>query len=593
MGEPSSEIESASPPSDKRLDSWKEIAAYLNRDVTTVQRWEKREGMPVHRHQHDKRGSVYALAGELNAWAKNRSLQTGETDPVPGPAPPAAAGAASPGAMPWMRLALALAVIVVLGLATASWLVRRPRPIASQSPRIHSVAVLPLRNLSGDPSQDYLAEGFTEALIGSLSEIHNLRVVSHTSVLRFRNTELSSPQIAGILGVDALVEGSVIRDGSRIRVTAQLIRGATDEHFWSETYDRGMGDALTLESELAQVIADKVEVTVTGDERQRLTTVRSVAPEVYESYLQGRFVLDQGNTRAAMEQSVADFEAAIRRDPAFAPAYLGLARAYSNLGTIYGGVSPSETRPKVVQYAQKALAFDPGLVLAHVLLANALQREWQWTAAETEYRRALGLNANDAVAHAAFASWLSCEGRADEAISEIRFARQLDPAAISGADVASILFHSHRFDDAVRESRSAAAVAPDDASVLMTLGFALIADNQAAEAVPVLEKSVALSNGSPAVTGVLIRAYAHAGRRADALRLLASLKRRKAAGYVPAGAFVNAYLGLDDRERAFYWLEEAFREKSTILQFVKTHPYFDPLRSDPRFVDLVHRVGLS
>jgi TolB-like protein/Flp pilus assembly protein TadD len=593
MGEPSSEIESASPPSDKRLDSWKEIAAYLNRDVTTVQRWEKREGMPVHRHQHDKRGSVYALAGELNAWAKNRSLQTGETDPVPGPAPPAAAGAASPGAMPWMRLALALAVIVVLGLATASWLVRRPRPIASQPPRIHSVAVLPLRNLSGDPSQDYLAEGFTEALIGSLSEIHNLRVVSHTSVLRFRNTELSSPQIAGILGVDALVEGSVIRDGSRIRVTAQLIRGATDEHFWSETYDRGMGDALTLESELAQVIADKVEVTVTGDERQRLTTVRSVAPEVYESYLQGRFVLDQGNTRAAMEQSVADFEAAIRRDPAFAPAYLGLARAYSNLGTIYGGVSPSETRPKVVQYAQKALAFDPGLVLAHVLLANALQREWQWTAAETEYRRALGLNANDAVAHAAFASWLSCEGRADEAISEIRFARQLDPAAISGADVASILFHSHRFDDAVRESRSAAAVAPDDASALMTLGFALIADNQAAEAVPVLEKSVALSNGSPAVTGVLIRAYAHAGRRADALRLLASLKRRKAAGYVPAGAFVNAYLGLDDRERAFYWLEEAFREKSTILQFVKTHPYFDPLRSDPRFVDLVHRVGLS
>lgn len=593
MGEPSSEIESASPPSDKRLDSWKEIAAYLNRDVTTVQRWEKREGMPVHRHQHDKRGSVYALAGELNAWAKNRSLQTGETDPVPGPAPPAAAGAASPGAMPWMRLALALAVIVVLGLATASWLVRRPRPIASQPPRIHSVAVLPLRNLSGDPSQDYLAEGFTEALIGSLSEIHNLRVVSHTSVLRFRNTELSSPQIAGILGVDALVEGSVIRDGSRIRVTAQLIRGATDEHFWSETYDRGMGDALTLESELAQVIADKVEVTVTGDERQRLTTVRSVAPEVYESYLQGRFVLDQGNTRAAMEQSVADFEAAIRRDPAFAPAYLGLARAYSNLGTIYGGVSPSETRPKVVQYAQKALAFDPGLVLAHVLLANALQREWQWTAAETEYRRALGLNANDAVAHAAFASWLSCEGRADEAISEIRFARQLDPAAISGADVASILFHSHRFDDAVRESRSAAAVDPDDASVLMILGFALIADNQAADAVPVLEKSVALSEGSPAVTGVLIRAYAHAGRRADALRLLASLKRRKAAGYVPAGAFVNAYLGLDDRERAFYWLEEAFREKSTILQFVKTHPYFDPLRSDPRFVDLVHRVGLS
>jgi TolB-like protein len=593
MGEPSFDIESASPPSDKRLDSWKEIAAYLNRDVTTVQRWEKREGMPVHRHLHEKRGSVYALAGELDVWAESRRLQVGEDDPLPEPAPAAAAGATSQRAMPWMRLAVALAVIVILGLAAASWLVLRPRPAVSGPPRIHSVAVLPLRNLSGDPSQAYLADGLTEALIGSLSEIHNLRVVSHTSVQRFSNTQLSTPQIAKLLSVDALVEGSVIRDGSRIRVTAQLIRGATDEHFWSETYDRGMGDALTLESELAQAIADKVEVTVSGDERQRLAAVRPVAPEVYESYLQGNFLLNQGNTRATLEQSVTDFDAAVRRDPNFALAYVGLARAYANLGTVYAGVPPAETGPKVIQNAQHALALDPGLVLAHVLLADALQREWQWTAAETEYRRALGLNANDAAAHAAFASWLSCEGRADEAISEIRFARQLDPVAVSGADVASIFFHSHRFDDAVRESRSAAAVHPDDASTLMVLGFALIADNQAAEAVPVLEKSVALSNGSPAVTGVLIRAYAHAGRRTDALRLLASLRRRKAAGYVPAGAFVNAYLGLDDREQAFYWLEQAYREKSTILQFVKTHPYFDPIRSDPRFVDLVHRVGLS
>ena len=269
MGEPSFEIESASPPSDKRLDSWKEIAAYLNRDVTTVQRWEKREGMPVHRHLHEKRGSVYALAGELDAWVKNRRLQAGETDPVPGSAPPAAAGA--PSREPRLDAArLRSRLDLILGLATASWLVLRPRPPAAQPPTIHSLAVLPLSNLSGDPSQDYLADGLTEALIGSLSEIHNLRVVSHTSVLRFSNTQLSTPQIAKMLGVDALVEGSVIRDGNRIRVTAQLIRGATDEHFWSETYDREMRDALIMESELAQAIADKVEVTVSGDERQRL-----------------------------------------------------------------------------------------------------------------------------------------------------------------------------------------------------------------------------------------------------------------------------------------------------------------------------------
>ncbi|MGB7136135.1 MAG: tetratricopeptide repeat protein, partial [Acidobacteriaceae bacterium] len=481
-------------------------------------------------------------------------------------------------------------------LAAVSWLAlrsRSPAPAAPAAARIGSIAVLPLRNLSGDPSQDYLADGITEALIGSLSGIHNLRVTSHTSVLRFRNTQLSSPEIAKMLGVDALVEGSVIRDESRIRVTAQLIRGATDEHFWSETYDRDMRDALALESDLARTIADKVEVTVTGDERQRLAAARPVAPEVYESYLQGRFELDQGNTRASLEQSVADFEAAVHRDPDFAPAYLGLARAYANLGTVYAGESPAETRPKEIRFARQALALDPNLVLAHVLLASTLQREWHWTEAETEYHRALDLNSNDATAHAGFAAWLSCQGRTDEAIAQIRFARQLDPATISGASVAWILFQSHRFDEAVREARSAVAVAPDDANNLLTLGFALIADHQAAEAVPLLEKAVALSKGSPAATGVLIRAYAHAGRRADALRTLASLHARRNQGYVPAGAFVNAYLGLDDREQAFYWIGQAYNEKSNILQFVKTHPYFDPIRSDPRFADLVRRVGLS
>ena len=591
MGHRSIEIPSLGRPPEKRLDSWKEIAAYLNRDITTVQRWEKREAMPVHRHLHAKRGSVYALTHELDAWVVSRRLRIEAALPVL-----AAGTAPHPNRASFPRVRPALVSVLILALGVASWLALRHRTAAPAAPapaKIRSLAVLPLRNLSGNPDQDYLADGITEALIGSLSEIHNLRLTSHTSVQRFRNTQLSAPEIAKMLGVDALVEGSIIRDGSRIRVTAQLIRGATDEHFWSETYDREMRDVLTLQSDLAQAIADKVEVTVTGYERQRLTATRPVAPEVYESYLQGRFALRQGNTRAAMEQSVADFEAAVRRDPAFAPAYLGLAQAYGSLGTVYAGESPAETRPKEIHFARQALALDPDLVQAHVLLADTLQRQWHWSEAETEYRRALDLNPNDAGAHAGFAGWLSCQGRTDEAIAQIRFARQLDPTTVSGADVSWILFQSHRFDEAVRESRSAAVVEPDDAGTLLTLGFALIADNQAAAAVPVLEKAVALSNGSPAATGVLIRAYAHAGRRGDALRLLASLKRRRAEGYVPAGAFVNAYLGLDDQEQAFYWLEQAYDEKSNILQFVKTHPYFDPLRGDPRFADLVHRVGLS
>jgi TolB-like protein/Tfp pilus assembly protein PilF len=454
------------------------------------------------------------------------------------------------------------------------------------------LAVLPLRNLSRDPGQEYLADGITEALVGRLANIHNLRVISHTSVIRYKNSELSVPEIAKTLGVDAVVEGSVIKEGDRIRVTAQLIRGATDEHFWSETYDREMRDALTLESELAQSIAKKVEVTVTGDERQLLTSSRPVAPEVYESYLKGRFVLAQGYG-AGVKQSIPDFEDALKSDPTFAPAYLGLAEAYTELGTVFSGVSPAATRPKVTSFARQALALDPDLVEAHAVLANVLQEEWHWTEAEAEYRRALELNPNNAQAQAWFALWLVCQGRSDEAVSSIQRARALDPVGVSGGSVAWILFQAHRFDEAVRESSSALAIQPGNASNLSVLGFALIADNRPGDAIPVLEKAISISSGSPAATGILVRAYAHAGRRGDAIRLLADLKRRRQAGYIPAAAFVNAYLGLGDNEHAFYWLEQAFKEQSNILQFLKSHPYFDPIRSDPRFADLVRRVGLG
>ncbi|HUD57745.1 MAG TPA: tetratricopeptide repeat protein [Terracidiphilus sp.] len=592
MGVPSFEIPPVEKPSDRRLDSWKEIAAYVNRDVTTVQRWEKREGMPVHRHLHEKRGSVYAWTEELDGWIQSRRARLEETEAKPdaevSPSIPQEYGARP---AQGIRLRFALAAILCLGVSAAAWLLFRPRAPATGETVIRSLAVLPLRDLSGNPTQGYLADGITEALIGRLSNIHNLHVTSHTSVIRFRNSQLSIPEIAKSLGVDAVVEGSVIREGDRIRVTAQLIRGATDRHFWSESYDREMRDALSLESELAQTIAEKVEVTVTGEEHRRLSSARPVAPEVYESYLKGRFALRQEN-RAAVEQSIQYFEDASNKDTTFAPAYLGLAEAYTSLGTVFAGVSPATTRPKVASFARKALAIDPDLVEAHVMLANVLQEEWHWSEAETEYRRALELNPNDADAQSWFALWLSCQGRTDEAVAMIQRARALDPVGVSGASVSRILFHARRYDDAIRESRSALAVQPDNASSLMGLGFALIANNRPADAIPVLENAVSLSPGSPAVIGVLIRAYAHAGRRSDAIRLLEELKRRRKTGYIPAGAFVNAYLGLGDNEQALYWLEQAYKEQSNILQFLKTHPYFDPIRNDPRFAALIRRVGL-
>jgi tetratricopeptide (TPR) repeat protein len=433
----------------------------------------------------------------------------------------------------------------------------------------------------------------TEPLISRLSTIHNLRVISRTSVMRFKNPQMSVPDIAKALHVDAIVEGSVIREGNHVRVTTQLIRGATDEHFWSQTYDRELGDALALQSALAQSIAEKVQVSVTGEEHARLTATRAVAPEVYESYLKGRFSAEKSNSQVDIYEGISYFEEALKKDPTFAPAYVGLAKAYDTLGTVFIGVSPAETRPKVISAAQKALELDPNLSEARVLLADTEQRQWRWAEAEADYRRALELNPNSASGHGGLALWLLCQGRTEEAVAEARRGRQLDPLAISGGSVAWILFQSHRYVEAIQESRSALAVRPKNAGDLLTLGFVLIANNQAEEAIPALEDAATISNRSPAVLGVLVRAYAHAGRRSDALQLVAELKKRTEKGYVPAGAFVNAYLGLDDTEQAFIALEQAYKEQSNILQFVKVHPYFDPLRSDPRFVDLVRRVGLS
>jgi TolB-like protein/Flp pilus assembly protein TadD len=476
-------------------------------------------------------------------------------------------------------------------VAVTSYILTRRRPADAKPPKITTLAVLPLKNFSGDPAQEYFADGMTEELIGRLSMIRGLRVISRTSVMQFKNTQLSAPEIAHKLGVDALVEGSVIRDGNRIRVHAQLIRGSTDEHFWSESYDRELGDVLTLESEVAQSITRKVEVTVTGEERARLVTARSVSPEVYESYLKG--LAAQGNSRAEVENQIAWFDEAIRKDSTFAPSYVGLAGAYAFLGTVFVGAPPEETRSKVISAAQKALELDPGLADAHVELANIYMRQWKWAEAEAEYRRALDLNPNNAAAHDGLSDWLLCHGRMEEALAWARRARELDPLGTSGHMIAWTLMNAHRYDEAIREFQNVLAVRPDDRFPLLPLGWTLICNHQAEQAVPVLEKAAAISDRSPAVISALVWADAHTGRRPDALRLLGELKKRQQTGYVPAGAFVHAYLGLGDNEEAFKWFERAYDEQSNILIYIKVFPLYDPLRGDPRFRDLVRRVGLD
>jgi TolB-like protein/Flp pilus assembly protein TadD len=566
--------------SDERLDSWKEIAAYLKRDERTVRRWEA-EGLPVRRKVHKKQASVYAYKGEIDSWwDAGQHLELAE----PGD---------SRKGLPLKTLAglVAACLILIVALNVSrirDWL----RGNAATAPAIKSIAVLPLKNLSGDPTQEYLADGMTEELIGRLAGIRNLRVISRTSVMHFKDTQLSVPEIAKTLGVDAVVEGSVMREGSRIRVHAQLIRGPTDEHFWSETYDRDLRDALALQSDVAQAIAQKVEVTVSGAEHHRLVAVRPISPEVYENYLKGRFALAKSNSRTNIEESIAHFNDAIRKDPTFAPSYVGLANAYSELATVFAGGVAQEERPKAILAARKALELDPELVEAHVLLADMAQEQWRWAEAEGEYRRALGLSPNNAAAYSSLANWLVSQGRTEEAVTACRRGRELDPLAVPGSDLAWMLFYARRYDDAVNEARSVLAVTPDDAFAGWILGFALIASHHPQEAVTVLEKAVSASDQSPAIVGLLIHAYAQAGRRADALHLLEKLRRRKLTGYVPAAALILAYLGLGEYDQAFLWLEEAYKEQSNILQFLKVHPFFDPVRDDPRFKDLLRRVGL-
>jgi TolB-like protein len=341
---------------------------------------------------------------------------------------------------------------------------------AAQPPTtIRAIAVLPLKNLSGDSSQEYLADGMTEALISRLSGLHDLRVISRTTAMRYKDTKLSVPDIAKALQVDAVVEGSTMREGERIRVTAQLIRGATDTHFWSETFDRDLPDVLALQSDIAQAIARKIETSVTGTERKRLAEAPHVLPEAYEYYLKGNFKLDQANSRSDIEESIRCFENAIRLDSKFAPVYLALASGHMDLGTVVIGLDPENQRMAAGKAARKALELDPDLSEAHVILADIEQKQWHWAQAEAEYRRALQLNPNDASAHGGLASWLLCQGRIEKALSSALRARELDRSGLYS--VAWILFHARRYDDEIRELRSAMAVYPHERQLLWTLGL--------------------------------------------------------------------------------------------------------------------------
>ena len=592
MAEPTLDKSLSEIPSESRLDSWKEIALYLHRDVTTVQRWEKQEGMPVHRHLHHKRGSVYALSSELDAWRQSRKLRLDEVqEPVlEAPADLDGQQTTLPGGRRWF--VLSAAVVILAALLTLVYVATRSRAGDADRPKIRSLAVLPLQNLSGDPSQDFIADGMTEELIGRLSRIHGLRVISRTSSMHFKNTQLALPEIARMLAVDAIVEGSLVREGQQIRVHAQLICAATDEHIWAGEYQRNYESILEVQGEVARSIVEQIALNLSPEERARLAG-RPVDPQAYENYLKGRYYFSQ-RTEDALHKSIASFQQAITSDPGYAPAYSGLAEAYAMLG-FRGGLPSKDALSGAKKAALKAIELDNLLAEPHASLAFIAETyDWDWPGAEREYKQALELNPSYAQAHNWYAGYLTYTGRFNEGIAEAMRARELDPLSLPlNNALAGRLAAGGRYDEALGQVQRTLELDDHFAPAHQTLGWIYLHSGKQKEAIREFQHALELSGAEDTDIQLdLGFACAVSGQREEARRILVKLEQMHQQGIAPSASVAILYGALGESNEAFVWLEKAYQERDPQLTYLKAGRRFEPLRKDPRFGEFVRRVGL-
>ena len=459
-----------------------------------------------------------------------------------------------------------------------------------EPPRIESLAVLPLENLSGDPAQDYFADGMTDELITEIAKIASLRVISRTSIVRYKGARKSLSVIARELGVDAILEGTVLHSGLRVRITAQLIRARDDRHLWAEKYERILGDILILQSEVARAIVGQLQIKLTPQEHRRLSHAHSVVPEAYEAYLQGIFFRNKW-TEEGLFKSIALFTEANRLDSTYARGYAGLSLSYCALG-ILGSLPAAEVYPKARAAAVKGLELDETVAEAHISLADVKKAfDWDWAAAQTEYKRALELNPSDAMAHAWYADWLSKQGRYREAVAEAGRARELDPVSVDrNSFLGLILYRSRRYQEALVACRKALELDPYYPVGHWFLGLIHLQSGELAEAVAELNKAVSLSD-APLYRALLGHAYGLSGDRVKALSILDDLTAISRRRHVSPIDIAVVYTGIGDRNSAFEWLEKAYQERTMRIQELPD-PIFDSLRLDARFTDLMRRIGL-
>jgi TolB-like protein/DNA-binding winged helix-turn-helix (wHTH) protein/Flp pilus assembly protein TadD len=493
-----------------------------------------------------------------------------------------------PRAHTWRLYGFGLALFLALTIAL-SWIFG---PWGRSSRTVRSLAVLPLENISGDASQEYFADGMTDELITDLGKISALRVISRTSTMAYKRTRKPLAEIARELNVEAVVEGSVVRSGDYVRISAQLIEAPADRQLWAESFEGDLRDALALQSSVARTIVGQIRATLVGQEQAALDKSKAVNPEAYEAYLKGRYFWNK-RTGVGLRKAIAYFRRAIEFDPNYAEAYSGLADAYALSGDWeYGVLSPQEAFGQARAAASKALTLDDSLGEAHTSLAFALDLYgWDWQAAEKEYEQAIKLSPSYSTLHLWYAWHLMVVGRTSEGILELRKAESLDPLSlIVGADLADALCIARLYDESVEQSRKTLELDPNFAVGHYELGQALVQKERANEAIVEFQKAIALSGHSAAFDSNLAYAYAVFGQKDEATKIVAELAAKSDQNHSGDANIALIYVGLGDNDQAMIWLEKAYEARFN--PSILLRPAWDPLRSDARFKDLLRRIGL-
>lgn len=494
------------------------------------------------------------------------------------------------------RTFLAVTLLTVLIIGSGFWLARPGAHGANAAPRLNSIAVLPLENLSGNPSEEFFADGMTDQLITDLAEVGSLRVISRTSVMPYRGTKKRLPEIARELNVQAIVEGSVVRSGQRVRVTAQLIQAATDQHLWAKTYDRDLGDVLKLQGEVADAIAQQVRVELAPKQQAQLHLPQAVNPEAYDAYLKGRLYFTNEYTKPdSLRKAQRYFEESIQKDPNFALAYAGLADTYVYLA-FAGALQKDAAHQSAKQAVAKALQLDDTIGEAHDTLGLLNWHfDWDFDAADREFNRAIALAPSYSCAHEDRAAFLAFTGRRAEALAEIAKIDQLDYGFSAATTVSGAYYELREYPALIEASKRGLLLDAKDWLQHYFLGAGYENTGKLQDAILEYQKAMEMSDGAQEPAIALAHAYAAVGKRAEAQQILRALERKSKDSSLSAYNMAAIYAGLGENDKAFEFLEKAYSEKSLDITSwsLKSDFLLDNLRADPRFQIMLRRIGLT